>query len=104
MTTEKFVIDSIIEKEKNRNREMRQACQQRLLEFPRGSLTIRESKGRKYCYFKYRDGKKIITKYAGTEKMITELQEQIKKRDHLVEMIRTLDAEYEKIEKLENIR
>ena len=63
MPTEKFVIDNIIEKEKIRNREMRSAYEQRLLGFPRGSLTIRESKGRKYCYFKYRDGKKIITKY-----------------------------------------
>ena len=50
MPTEKFVIDNIIEKEKIRNREMRSAYEQRLLGFPRGSLTIRESKGRKYCY------------------------------------------------------
>ena len=104
MPTEKFVIDNIIEKEKIRNQEMRLAYEQRLSGFPRGSLTIRESKGRKYCYFKYRDGKKIITKYAGTEKMISELQEQIEERDRLAEMIRMLDAEYEKIEKLENIR
>lgn len=104
MPTEKFVIDNIVEKEKIRNREMRSAYEQRLLGFPRGSLTIRESKGRKYCYFKYRDGKKIITKYAGTEKMISELQKQVEERDHIIEMIRMLDAEFEKIEKLENIR
>lgn len=104
MSTEKFVIDNIIEKEKVRNREMRAAYEKCLLKFPRGSLTVRESNGKKYCYFKYRDGKKIVTKYAGTEKMIPELQNQIEERDHFVEMIRMLDAEYEKIEKLENIR
>lgn len=104
MPTEKFVIDNIIEKGKIRNREMRAAYEQRLRGFPRGSLTIRESKGRKYCYFKYRDGKKIITKYAGTEKMIADLQELVEKRERLVEMIRLLDAEYEKIEKLGNVR
>lgn len=104
MPTEKFVIDNIIEKEKIRNREMRSAYEQRLLGFPRGSLTIRESKGRKYCYFKYRDGKKIITKYAGTKKMLAELQEQIEERDRLVEMIKMLDAEYEKIEKMSTMK
>jgi len=104
MTTEKFVIDNIIEKEKIRNREMRMAYAQRLLAYPRGTLTIRESKGRKYCYFKYRDGKKIITKYAGTEKKLQELQEKIAERDRLSDMIRMLDAEYEKIAKIESVK
>lgn len=36
--------------------------------------------------------------------MIPELQVQIEERDHLVEMIRMLNVEYEKTEKLENIR
>lgn len=83
---------------------MRALCEQRLLKFPRGSLTIRESNGRKYCYFKYRDGKKIITKYAGAEKMIPELQKQVEARDELIEMIKVLDGEYEKIEKMERVR
>lgn len=104
MSTEKYVIDNIIEKEKVRNREMRAAYERRLLSFPRGTLTIRESNGRKYCYFKYRDGKKIVTKYAGTESRIAELQAQVEERDRLSEMIKKLDAEYERIEKLETIR
>ena len=104
MTTEKFVIDNIIEKEKIRNREMRMAYAQRILAYPKGTLTIRESKGRKYCYFKYRDGKKIITKYAGTEKKLRELQEKIAERDRLADMIRMLDAEYERITKIESLK
>lgn len=104
MPTEKFVIDNILEKEKIRNREMRSAYEQRLSGFPRGSLTVRQSNGRKYCYFKYRDGKKVVSKYAGTEKMIPELQEQIKERARIAETIRMLDAEYERIERIENIR
>ena len=104
MPTEKYIIDNIIEKEKLRNREMRLEYEKRLLTYPVGSLSIRESKGRKYCYFKYRDGKKIITKYAGTEKMMRKLQEQIEERDKLIEIIKKLDAEYKKIEKLENVK
>lgn len=65
---------------------------------------VRQSNGRKYCYFKYRDGKKVVSKYAGTEKMIPELQEQIKERARIAEIIRMLDAEYERIERIENIR
>lgn len=104
MPTEKYVIDNIIEKEKIRNREMRMAYAQRILTYPKGTLTIRESKGRKYCYFKYRDGKKIITKYAGTEKKLRELQEKIAERDRLADMIRMLDAEYERITKIESLK
>lgn len=104
MSVEKFVIDDVIEKEKIRNREMRAAYAQRLLDYPRGTLTIRENDGRKYCYFKYREGKRVITKYAGTEKKLPVLQAQIMERDRIVDMIKMLDAEYEKIAKLENVR
>lgn len=104
MHTEKFVIDTIIEKEKIRNREKRMTYERILAGYPKGSLTIRESNGRKYCYFKYRDGKRIITKYAGTEKMMDELKLQVAERERIVEMIKTLDEEYEKIEKMENVK
>lgn len=104
MHTEKFVIDNIIEREKIRNREMRMAYAQQLLAYPRGTLTIRANNGRKYCYFKYRDGKKIITKYAGTEKKLRELQEKVAERDRIADMIRMLDAEYEKIAKIESVK
>ncbi len=104
MLTENYIIDDVIEKEKIRNREMRLFYTKRLLTYPKGSLTSREKNGRKYYYFKYRDGKKIITKYAGTESKLCELQEKITERNRLLETIKKLDAEYEKIEKIERVK
>lgn len=104
MFTENYIIDDVIEKEKIRNREMRALYAKSLLTYPKGSLTAREKNGRKYYYFKHRDGKKIITKYAGTESKLCELQEKITERNRLLETIKKLDAEYEKIEKIERVK
>lgn len=54
----KFIIDDVIEEEKSRNRELRDALSREFDELPKGSLVIREVDGRKYCYLRYREGKK----------------------------------------------
>ena len=104
MENRKYLIDTVIEKEKSRIVEMRRECEDRLAEFPRGSLVIRDSNGRQYCYFRYRDGKKIVTKYAGTIKKLDELKAIIAKREELLNEIKSLDAEIERIEKIEAIK
>ena len=100
MENRQYLIDAVIEKEKCRIEKMRSEYEERLSEFPRGSLVIREANGRKYCYFRYRDGKKIITKYAGTEKKIDELKMVLAQREKLVNEIKSLNDELERIEKI----
>ncbi len=94
----------MLQKEKARIVEMKQTYEAQLSEFPRGSLVIRESNKRQYCYFRYRDGKRVITKYAGTIQKLEELKDQIARRDALVGEIKTLDQEIERIEKLEAVK
>lgn len=71
-------------------------------ELPKGSLVIREVDGRKYCYLRYREGKKVITKYAGTWRKIDEIKNMIDRRRVLADEIKNLDDEFEKIEKVES--
>ena len=100
MESRQYLIDAVIEKEKCRIEKIRSECEERLSEFPRGSLVIREAKGRKYCYFRYRDGKRVITKYAGTERKIDELKSVLAERKNIINQIKNLDAELERINKI----
>ena len=100
MENRQYLIDAVIEKEKCRIEKMRSECEERLSEFPRGSLVIRESNGRKYCYFRYRDGKKVVTKYAGTERKIDDLRAVLAERDDLINKIKNLDVELDRIARI----
>ena len=99
MESRQYLIDAVIEKEKCRIEKIRSECEERLSEFPRGSLVIREANGRKYCYLRYRDGKRVITKYAGTESKIDDLRSVLAERENIVAQIKNLDAELDRIKK-----
>lgn len=100
MENRQYLIDAVIEKEKCRIEKLRSECEERLSEFPRGSLVIREANGRKYCYLRYRDGKRVITKYAGTESKIDDLRSVLAERENIVAQIKNLDAELDRIKKI----
>ena len=104
MKEKKHFIDAVLEKEMQRNENMRSVYEKRLLDLPRGSLVIREFNGRKYCYLRYRDGKKVVQKYAGTIKQEKIIREKIAERKHLIELLEMLDDEKERILKMEAIR
>lgn len=104
MEQKTFFIDTVIRNEKIRFLAMVSECEEKLTAYPRGKLVIRESKGHRYCYFRYRDGQKIVTKYAGTEKKLEELQQIVAERDLLLEKLKTLKAELRRIEKLEAVK
>ena len=104
MKEKKYFIDAILEKEKQRNKNMRLAYEKRIMDLPRGSLVIRELNGRKYCYLRYRDGKKVIQKYAGTIEQEEMIRAQIAERKHLTELITMLDEERKRILKMEAIK
>ena len=66
MENREFYIDSVIKNEKQKYQEHKNQLLQKLGEYSRGTLVVRESGGRKYCYFRYRDGKRVISKNAVT--------------------------------------
>ena len=104
MKDKKHFIDAVLEKEKQRNKNMRLSYERRILDLPRGSLVIRELNGRKYCYLRYRDGKKVIQKYAGTIEQEETIRAKIAERKHLTELITMLEEENKRILKMEAVK
>ena len=104
MKEKKYFIDSVLEKERQRNENMRIMYEKRLMELPRGSLLIREVNGNKYCYLKYREGKKIIQKYAGTIECENDIRMKIAERQHLMVLIKMLEEENVRIKKMEAVK
>lgn len=104
MKEKKYFIDAILEREKQRNENMRSAYTKRIMDLPRGSLVIRDLNGRKYCYLRYREGKKVVQKYAGTIEKEESIREKIAERKHLVELLAMLEEENKRILKMETVK
>ena len=104
MKEKKHFIDAVLEKEKQRNENMRIAYEKRIMDLPRGSLVIRELNGKKYCYLRYREGKKVIQKYAGTIDKEEMIRAKIAKRKHLAGLLTMLEEENKRILKMEAIK
>ena len=104
MESKKYFIDVVLEREKQRNENMRIMYEQRITELPRGSLLIRELNGKQYCYLRYRDGKKVIQKYAGTIEQAENIRAKIDERKHLLELLEMLEEENKRIKKMEAVK
>lgn len=104
MKEKEYYIDIVLKKEKQRNEKMILDYKKRIIELPRGSLVIRELNGRKYCYLRYREGKKVIQKYVGTVEQEETIRTKIGEREHLIELVEMLEKENKRIEKMEAIK
>lgn len=63
-----------------------------LRQLPKGTISEKNSGGKNYYYLKYRDGKKVVSKYIGRQE-IDEVRERVEKRKHIEAMIRSLQEE-----------
>ncbi len=104
MKEKKYYIDVVIEREKQRNENMRLAYEKRILALPRGSLVVRELNGNKYCYLRYRDGNKVVQKYAGTIEQEEFIRAKISERKHLTKLVDMLNEESKRIAKMEAVK
>lgn len=104
MEKKKYYIDIVLEKEKKRNESMLQAYMKRLSKLPKGSLVIRKINGNEYCYLRYREGEKVIHKYAGTINQIDKIKEKINERKRLIDLIEMLKKENKRILKMEAVK
>lgn len=75
--------------EKQRIDYMLAKYQEALAELPKGTISEKQVKGNTYYYLKYRDGKKIVSKYIG-KREIEALKQQIDRRRHIEAMIKSL--------------
>ena len=91
-----MILDTIL-KEKNRIEYMLGRYRGIINELPKGSLYESNKNGQKYYYLKYRDGKKVVTKYLGKE--AGDMPALIEKRKHTEAMIKSLEDELRIAEK-----
>lgn len=85
-----MIIDIIL-KEKARIEYMLERYYEIKDDLPKGSLSESNINGKKYYYLKYRDGKKVVTKYLGKD--ADEMAALIEKRKHTEAMIKSLENE-----------
>lgn len=91
-----MIIDTIL-KEKTRIEYMLIRYRKIIDELPKGTLSESNKNGQKYYYLKYREGKKVVTKYLGKE--AGDMPALIEKRKHTEAMIKSLENELKIAEK-----
>ena len=104
MKEEKYYIDIVLKKERERNERMQSEYKQRVSLLPKGVLVVRKINDKEYCYLRYREGKKVIQKYYGCIGCIDELRLMIEERKHLINLIKMLENEHKKIVKMEEVK
>ena len=93
------LVLSIVKKEKQRIQYMldRYSIEHNLL--PKGSISEKKVGNKTYFYLKYRDGKRVISKYV-SKVNIDEIRSQIEKRKHIEVMIKSLQNELSLAERI----
>lgn len=86
-----LILSTILE-EKQRIEYMLQKYTASLAELPKGSISEKTVNEKTYYYLKYRDGKKVVSKYVGRQE-IESLRQQIDRRKHIEKMIKSLQEE-----------
>jgi hypothetical protein len=94
-----IIKDTLVE-ELDRNKRSLRAYELECEKLPKGSVTVRARGDKTYCYLKYRDGDKTVTKYVGpSEKIEEDLRIRVARRKELESVIRRLKREGRFIEK-----
>lgn len=94
------IIKETLAEELERNERSQRVYRREIDLLPRGSVCVRSRGGRQYCYLKYREGDKTVTKYVGAAPLFErELREKVARRKTLEESLRRLRREQAFIEK-----
>lgn len=94
------IIKETLVEELERNERSQRVYRREIDLLPRGSVCVRSRGGRQYCYLKYREGDKTVTKYVGAAPLFErELREKVDRRKTLEESLRRLKREQAFIEK-----
>lgn len=86
-----FIINTVLE-EKQRIEYMLQKYITCLSELPKGTISEKTVNERTYYYLKYRDGKKVVSRYISKQEIDT-MRQQIDRRKHIETMIKSLQEE-----------
>ena len=86
-----LILRTILQ-EKERIDRMLAKYQEELRTLPKGTISEKKVKQSTYYYLKYREGKKVISRYI-PQKDVEAVREQVEKRRHIETMIRSLQEE-----------
>lgn len=86
-----MILRTILQ-EKERIDRMLAKYQEELEMLPKGTISEKKVKQSTYFYLKYREGKKVISRYI-PQKDVDAVREQVEKRRHIETMIRSLQEE-----------
>lgn len=86
-----LILRTILQ-EKERIDRMLAKYQEELETLPKGTISEKKVKQSTYYYLKYREGKKVISRYI-PQKDVEAVREQVEKRRHIETMIRSLQEE-----------
>ncbi len=81
-----------VAQEKQRIEYMLMKYQNELSSLPRGTISAKTVGERTYYYLKYRDGKKIVSKYI-SKKEIENVRALVERRRHIEAMVKSLQEE-----------
>ena len=97
---ERNIIVEMLEEELDRNARAQAAYAAERDRLPKGSVCVKTRGSKAYCYLKYRDGKRTVTRYAGIALEVEEnLRAQVARRKEVEAAIKELKAEQRYIEK-----
>ena len=86
------LILSTILQEKERIDRMLAKYREELETLPKGTISEKKAGQSTYFYLKYREGKKVISRYI-PQKDVDAVREQVEKRRHIETMIRSMQEE-----------
>lgn len=93
-----MLIQSVVQNEAERNKNMIRQYEALIAELPRGSLICRK---KEYYYLKYREGGKIHDEYIGKDpEVIADIRAKLEQRKHYTEMLVALKQEQKAIQKI----
>lgn len=96
------VLFSVLEEEWERLRDRSERYQKEIKELPKGSLSIKERRGRKYAYLSFRKKDKVQSQYLGesTSKVVKGFRDKIELRRTLEKGLREMRADMKALEKV----
>ena len=86
-----MILSTILQEKESIDR-MLAKYQEELEMLPKGTISEKKVKQSTYFYLKYREGKKVISRYI-PQKDVDAVREQVEKRRHIETMIRSLQEE-----------
>jgi len=88
------MLKEALREEQGRNTAMQDVYRRELQQLPRGSLVIKTSGNKEYCYLHFRDGNKVVSQYVGpAEQHADRLRAQIAERKEFERLLRRLRGE-----------